>query len=65
LNQMAVDAGAGLRFNLTVLVLRTDFGFPLIKPASSNTGIVDGVDYTGSGWHGSKMVFNLAIGYPF
>jgi outer membrane protein insertion porin family len=65
LNQMAVDAGAGLRFDLTVLVLRTDFGFPLIKPKSNNTGIIDGVDYTGSGWHGSNMVFNLAIGYPF
>jgi len=65
LNQMAVDAGAGLRFDLSVLILRTDFGFPLIKPKSTNTGVVDGVDYTGSGWHGSNMVFNLAIGYPF
>ncbi|TSJ40338.1 BamA/TamA family outer membrane protein [Mucilaginibacter corticis] len=65
LNQMAVDAGAGLRFDLSVLILRTDFGFPLIKPRSTNTGIVDGVDYTNSGWHGSNMVFNLAIGYPF
>jgi outer membrane protein insertion porin family len=65
LNQMAVDAGAGLRFDLTVLVLRTDLGFPLIKPKSTNTGIIDGVNYTGSGWHGSNMVFNLAIGYPF
>jgi outer membrane protein insertion porin family len=65
LNQMAVDAGAGLRFDLSVLILRTDFGFPLIKPRSSNTGVIDGIDYTGSGWRGSNMVFNLAIGYPF
>jgi outer membrane protein insertion porin family len=65
LSQVAADAGFGLRFNLSVLILRTDFGFPLIKPRSTNTGIVDGVDYTGSGWHGSNMVFNLAIGYPF
>ncbi|WP_214071570.1 BamA/TamA family outer membrane protein [Mucilaginibacter sp. dw_454] len=65
LKQMAVDAGFGLRFDLSVLILRTDFGFPLIKPGSSNTGVIDGVDYTGSGWHGSNMVFNLAIGYPF
>jgi outer membrane protein insertion porin family len=65
IKQMAVDAGFGLRFNLSVLILRTDFGFPLVKPRSTNTGVVDGVDYTGSGWHGSNMVFNLAIGYPF
>lgn len=65
LKQMAVDAGAGLRFDLSVLILRTDFGFPLIKPKTTNTGIIDGVNYTGSGWRGSNMVFNLAIGYPF
>jgi hypothetical protein len=52
IKQMAVDAGFGVRFNLTVLVLRTDFGFPLVEP------------YT-DGWHGGNMVFNLAIGYPF
>ena len=67
INQMAVDAGFGLRFNLTVLVLRTDFGFPLIEPrlpASLRT-IHDGVDFTDAKWHGSNMIFNLAIGYPF
>ncbi|MDF2435335.1 MAG: hypothetical protein JWP44_4966, partial [Mucilaginibacter sp.] len=33
LSQMAVDAGFGLRFNLSVLILRTDLGFPLIDPS--------------------------------
>jgi len=65
LSQMAGDAGFGLRFNLTVLILRTDFGFPLFEPAATNHGIVDGTDFTGAAWHGSNMVFNLAIGYPF
>jgi outer membrane protein insertion porin family len=65
LSQIAADAGFGIRFNLSVLILRTDFGFPILKPKSSNTGVVDGVDFTGSGWRGSNMVFNLAIGYPF
>jgi hypothetical protein len=35
-----------------VLVLRTDFGFPLTRPYKSDTA-------------NDKMVFNLAIGYPF
>lgn len=55
LSQLAADVGAGLRFDASVLVLRTDFGFPIMKPftQSNNT-----VNY-------DKMVFNLAIGYPF
>lgn len=67
INQMAVDAGVGLRFNLTVLVLRTDFGFPLVKPelSPSQRTIIDGVDYRNARWQGSNMIFNLAIGYPF
>ena len=32
LTQIAADAGVGLRFNLSVLVLRTDVGFPIIEP---------------------------------
>ncbi len=67
INQMAVDAGFGLRFNLTVIVLRTDFGFPLIKPelAASQRTVINGIDFTDAKWRGSNMIFNLAIGYPF
>ncbi len=55
LSQMAVDAGFGLRFDASVLVLRTDFGFPLKKPFTQSNPLIN---Y-------DKMVFNLAIGYPF
>jgi outer membrane protein insertion porin family len=67
INQMAVDAGFGLRFNLTVLVLRTDFGFPLIEPnlPASQRTVINGVDFTNAKWRGNNMIFNLAIGYPF
>jgi outer membrane protein assembly factor BamA len=54
LSQMAADAGAGLRFNFTVLLLRTDFGFPILEP---NPAIPL------RPWQ--DAVFNLAIGYPF
>lgn len=53
LSQMAADAGFGLRFDASVLVLRTDFGFPILKPWSNSQTSIPG------------MVFNLAIGYPF
>jgi outer membrane protein insertion porin family len=56
LNQMAVDWGLGLRFDLTVLVLRTDLGFPVRYPFPA------GQPYKFKAQYG---VFNLAIGYPF
>lgn len=55
LSQLATDVGFGLRFDASVLVLRTDFGFPLTKPFKQSN---PAVNY-------DKMVFNLAIGYPF
>jgi outer membrane protein insertion porin family len=56
LNQMAVDWGFGLRFDITVLVLRTDLGFPIRAP------FPPGQPYK---FNTSNGVFNLAIGYPF
>jgi outer membrane protein assembly factor BamA len=67
LSQIAADYGFGLRFNFTIFLLRTDFGFPMIEPhlPGSPHIIINGVDYGPSEWTGSKVVFNLAIGYPF
>jgi outer membrane protein assembly factor BamA len=56
LNQMAVDWGFGLRFDVTVLVLRADMGFPVRYP------FPPGQPYKFAAKNG---VFNLAIGYPF
>ena len=60
LKQMAVDAGFGLRFNLSVLILRTDLGFPLVDPSqtSGQRNLFNQISFRNS-------VFNLAIGYPF
>jgi len=52
LSQIAVGAGFGLRFDLTILVLRLDLAYPIKKPYAS---------YLSS----NKPVYNLAIGYPF
>jgi outer membrane protein assembly factor BamA len=57
LNDMAVDAGFGLRFDLSVLVLRTDMGYPLRTPY-----LPEGQRW---GFNTRYAVFNLAIGYPF
>jgi len=56
-NNLAVDAGFGLRFDLSVLVLRTDMGYPLRTPY-----LPEGQRW---GFNSRYAVFNLAIGYPF
>jgi outer membrane protein insertion porin family len=60
INQMALDAGFGLRFNFSVLILRTDLGFPLIDPSlpAGQRNVFNKISFRNS-------VFNLAIGYPF
>ena len=67
LTQMAADAGVGLRFNLSVLILRTDLGFPLVEPylPAGQRVVIDKIDFGSSAWRSDNLVFNLAIGYPF
>lgn len=52
LKELAVDAGFGIRLDLTILLLRLDFAFPLKVP------------YAGTP-PDKGVVINLAIGYPF
>ncbi|MDB5007510.1 MAG: BamA/TamA family outer membrane protein [Mucilaginibacter sp.] len=67
INQIAADAGFGLRFNLSVLILRTDVGFPIIEPSlpAGQHIVINQIDFGSSKWRGQNLVFNLAIGYPF
>lgn len=61
LNDFAVGAGTGLRFDFTILVLRIDMAVPLRtpwKPQGSKWNFHSATDI-------SDMVLNLAIGYPF
>lgn len=52
LKQLAVDAGAGVRLDLTILLLRIDLAVPLKYPYTNATP-------------DKGIIFNLAIGYPF
>ncbi|WP_372752498.1 BamA/TamA family outer membrane protein [Mariniflexile sp.] len=67
LNELAVGAGLGLRFDFSFLVLRTDFAFPLRKPylPEGNRWVIDDINFGSNGWRQENLVFNLAIGYPF
>lgn len=67
LNQLAVGVGAGLRFDFSFLVLRTDFAFPIRKPylPEGQRWVVDQIRFGNGAWRNENLVFNLAIGYPF
>lgn len=65
LNQLAVDVGIGLRFDITVFVIRLDVGFPLRKPWLKDPWVVNDIHLWSSVWTKNNLVYNLAIGYPF
>lgn len=65
LDDLAVGVGAGLRFDLSFLVLRTDLAFPIRLPYGNKRWVVDDIAFGDGGWRKQNLIFNLAIGYPF
>lgn len=67
MSEIAVGAGAGLRFDFSFLILRTDLAFPLRKPylPQGNRWVLDQIDFGNGTWRKENLIFNLAIGYPF
>ncbi|MFM9987658.1 BamA/TamA family outer membrane protein [Flavobacterium sp.] len=67
LDEIAVGVGAGLRFDFSFLVLRTDLAFPIRKPylPEGQRWVMDKVNFGNGAWLKENLVFNLAIGYPF
>ncbi|TGD59519.1 translocation and assembly module lipoprotein TamL [Flavobacterium humi] len=67
LDQMAVGTGVGLRFDLSFLLLRTDFAFPLRKPylEENHRWVLNQINFGSGSWRKENLIFNLAIGYPF
>jgi len=67
MKDIAVGAGAGLRFDLSFLVLRTDLAFPLRKPwlPENDRWVIDDIDFGNSTWRKENLILNIAIGYPF
>jgi outer membrane protein assembly factor BamA len=67
MNELAVGAGAGIRFDITFLVLRLDLAFPLRKPwlPRGQQWVTNQIDFGSSDWRKENLILNLAIGYPF
>ena len=65
LNQLAVDAGVGLRLDITLFVIRLDVAFPLRKPWEIPPSVLRQISFIDPEWRRQNLVYNLAIGYPF
>lgn len=67
MKQIAVGAGAGLRFDFSFLILRTDLAIPLRKPylPEGQRWVIDDIDFGSGSWRKENLILNIAIGYPF
>jgi outer membrane protein assembly factor BamA len=65
LSQLAVDAGVGIRFNITLFIIRFDVGFPLRKPWEQNPWVLNQIRLWDGLWRQENIIYNLGIGYPF
>lgn len=67
LNDLAVDAGIGVRVDISVLVIRLDLATPLRKPylQPGAEWILSEFDPGSRQWRRDNLVLNLGIGYPF
>ena len=58
-NQLALDAGFGIRLDFDYFLIRFDAAIPLVDPATSyNADISKNIQL-------SKGILNFGIGYPF
>lgn len=62
IKQLAVDAGVGLRIDLSILLLRLDVAIPLRDPSAIPPGQLQNVN---KAYIRQNIVYNLAIGLPF
>ena len=67
IQDIAVDGGFGLRYDIEILIARLDIGFPLRKPwlPRGSEWVFNQFDFGSSSWRRDNIVWNIGIGYPF
>ena len=65
LNQLAIDAGIGFRFDITLFVIRLDIAFPIRKPWLTDPWVINDISFFHKPWRRENIIYNLGIGYPF
>ncbi|MEO7263450.1 MAG: BamA/TamA family outer membrane protein [Ferruginibacter sp.] len=67
LKELAVATGVGLRFDVTVLLIRVDLGIPLRKPylPDGQRWVLDKINFASGSWRSENLILNIALGLPF
>ena len=65
LKELAVGAGAGIRLDIVLFVIRLDVAVPLRKPWETPPSVINAIDVGKRLWRRENIIYNLAIGYPF
>lgn len=67
LKELGLGTGFGLRFDLSIVVLRLDTAFPIRKPwlAEGRRFVFDEIKLGQKNWRKENLIFNLSLGYPF
>ena len=65
--EIAIDAGFGFRFDVSILVLRLDLGVPFYKPwlTEGQRWTFKDFNFASSDWRKENLVWNFAIGHAF
>jgi outer membrane protein assembly factor BamA len=65
MNQLAIGAGAGIRVDIQLFVIRLDAAIPLRKPWAKPPSQLKEIDFGNKMYRQQNIAFVLAIGYPF
>lgn len=67
MDEIAIGAGIGFRFDFNILILRLDIATPIRVPyyEKGDRWALDKINFSDKEWRKENLIFNIAIGYPF
>jgi outer membrane protein insertion porin family len=67
MEDIAVSAGAGLRLDIAILLIRFDVAIPLRKPylEKGKEWVTNQIDFGSKAWRKENVIYTISIGYPF
>jgi outer membrane protein insertion porin family len=65
--QFAMDAGLGLRIDVSILIIRLDLAMPFYKPwlSAGQQWTFKDIKFGDPDWRKQNLIWNFALGYPF
>ncbi|MBO9199409.1 MULTISPECIES: translocation and assembly module lipoprotein TamL [Niastella] len=65
--QIAMDAGLGLRIDVSILIIRLDLAMPFYKPwlEEGERWTFKDIQLGNRDWRKQNLIWNFALGYPF